>query len=74
MLTTKDRVTVTIDKNIAKRIKEIMKDSGLKLSTFTETMYRTVVDSETKPMKDVYEAAFEDLLKGSKKLNPKPKR
>lgn len=74
MLRTKDRLSLTIDKNIAKRMKEIMKESGLKLSTFTETMYKSVVDAETKPMKDVYEAAFEDLLKGSTKVKIKPKR
>jgi len=71
---TKTRVTLTIDTELYENVKSIMKNAGLKLSTFTETMYRTVVDSETKPMKDVYEAAFETMLKGSKKLNPKPKK
>ena len=71
---TKTRVTLTIDTELYENMKSIMRNAGLKLSTFTETMYRTVVDSETKPMKDVYETAFTELLKGSKKLNPKPKK
>ena len=68
---TKTRITVTVDTVIAEEARRIMKELGLKQSTFVEVIYRALVDSETKPMGEVYGPMFTVL---NKEINRRRKK
>lgn len=73
---TKEQISLTVDRQIIKETRRILKELGLKLSTFTEVMYKALVDSETKPMGEVYGPLFERInieinKKGIKKKKSK---
>ena len=68
---TKTRINLTIDREVNAQAKRILAELGLKQSTFVEVIYKALVDSETKPMKEVYGEVygplFEEMIKGRKK-------
>ncbi len=75
-MVTKEQVAITIDREIIKETRRILKELGLKLSTFTEVMYKALVDSETKPLGEVYGPIFDRInteinKKGIKKKKSK---
>lgn len=51
---TKRKITISVDEDVFKNSKEILKASGLKFSSFIETMLIALIESEEKPMQDVY--------------------
>jgi antitoxin component of RelBE/YafQ-DinJ toxin-antitoxin module len=63
---TKTNVTLTIDKEVMKETKAILASMGLKLSGYTEVLYRALVDSKKKPASDLYEGVAQQLYEAVK--------
>ena len=59
---TKTRITLTINKEVHAQAKCILAELGLKQSTFVEVIYKALVDSETKPMSEVYGEVYGPLF------------
>ena len=59
---TKTRITLTINKEVHAQAKRILAELGLKQSTFVEVIYKALVDSETKPMSEVYGEVYGPLF------------
>lgn len=51
----KTRITVTVDPEVIKETKLVLKDTGVTLSGFIGVALRGLVDSRTKPMSQMYE-------------------
>lgn len=65
-MVTKMRISITIDPDIYKQVQDILKGTGIKFSSFIEATAKAMIDSETKPMKNVYENLASDLIESSK--------
>jgi len=50
----KTRIVITVDKSLAEESKRVLNELGMKRSTFLNVILQALVDSETKPMKQVY--------------------
>lgn len=70
---TKTRINLTIDKEVNTQAKRILAELGLKQSTFVEVVYKALVDSETKPMAEVYGKVYGPLFKEMAKSRKKKK-
>ena len=60
---TKRTCTVTIDRKIAEESQRILSEFGMNRSQFLEIMLRALVDSEVKPMGEVYGPLFKKIEK-----------
>lgn len=58
----KTKFTISIDEDILKEGRRILDDLGVKPSFYLETIMRALVDSETKPMKEVYGEVYGPLF------------
>lgn len=70
----KTRLTFTIDKNLARESKRVCDEMLIKRSTFINTILQALVDSETKPMKQVYSEVYGPLFNEIKNNKEKYKR
>lgn len=52
---TKEHLTVSIDKGLSKEADKILKEMGMKTSSYINVVLRGLVDSQTKTFKEVYE-------------------
>lgn len=57
---TKRRVMVTIDKTVHDEARKVLRDAGIKFSSFVEIVTKGLVDSQSKAFKDM----CEDMTKG----------
>lgn len=64
---TKKVVNISLDKDVLKDARFIFKREGIKLSSFMEAVLRSVVESETLPMKNVYENMVYKFMKDKMK-------
>lgn len=74
---TKTRLTFTIDKKLAKESKRVCNELLIKRSTFLNTILQALVDSETKPMRQVYGEVYGPLfdeMKATKEKREKLKK
>jgi len=58
----KTRLTFTIDKKLAVESKRVLDELAIKRSTFINTILQALVDSETKPMRQVYGEVYGPLF------------
>lgn len=63
---TKMRISLTIDPEVYRQVQDILKGTGIKFSSFVEATAQAMIDSETKPMKNVYEDLAVNLVERSK--------
>ena len=67
---TKTKVNVSIDKKMWKQASAILKDMGLKKSTFISMVIKSLVDSKTKPMTEIYndvsKTVYKEMIKKKK--------
>ena len=59
----KIRTTVTVDPKLLKDAKEVLKDTGVTLSGFFSVTLQGLVDSNHKPMRQMYEDMAKNLIK-----------
>lgn len=71
---TKTKINISIDTLILEEATRILKEVGLKKSTFIELILRMLVDSETKPLNEVYGPLFESVGQGLKEKAVKRKK
>lgn len=71
---TKAFVTISIDKEVLKETKRILKELGLNTSFYINTVMRALVDSETKSMKNVYGEVYGPLFDRINKHHKKIKK
>ena len=67
----KDRFSVTVDKGLMDEVRRIMGESGIKISTFVNMIFRSLVDAESLPMKNVYGNMAKSLLGDQEEDKPK---
>jgi len=60
---TKEHLTVSIDKGLQKEADKILKEMGMKTSSYINVVLRGLVDSQTKTFKDVYENMGSAIVK-----------
>lgn len=65
-MVTKTRISITINPHVYAQVQNILKGTGIKFSSFVEATAQAMIDSETKPMKNVYENLAFDLIERSK--------
>lgn len=58
----KTRIVITVDKSLAEESKRVLNELGMKRSTFLNVILQALVDSETKPMKQVYGEIYRPLF------------
>lgn len=58
----KTRLTFTIDKDLARESKKVLDELCIKRSTFINVILKSLVDSETKPMAQVYGEVYGPLF------------
>jgi len=58
----KTRIVITVDKSLAEESKRVLNELGMKRSTFLNVILQALVDSETKPMKQVYGEIYGPLF------------
>ena len=58
----KTRIVITVDKSLAEESKRVLNELGMKRSTFLNVILQALVDSETKPMKQVYGEIYDPLF------------
>lgn len=58
----KTRIVLTIDKDLAKESKRVLDELCIKRSTFINVILKSLVDSETKPMAQVYGEVYGPLF------------
>lgn len=56
-------MTISVEEETWEKAKDVLKQLGMKQSSFINIIMKSLVDSETKPMKDVYGDITEMLLK-----------
>lgn len=70
---TKRTCTITLDKKIAEESQRILSEFGMNRSSFIEIMLKALVDSEVKPMGEVYGPLFERIEKYARAKKKKEK-
>jgi antitoxin component of RelBE/YafQ-DinJ toxin-antitoxin module len=58
----KTRIVITVDKSLAEESKRVLNELGMKRSTFLNVILQALVDSETKPMKQIYSKIYDPLF------------
>lgn len=64
-------VSITLDRELVEPAKKVLEDTGIKLSTFVNVILKSLIESETKPMKEVYGGITETLLEEAIKRKKK---
>lgn len=71
---TRERMTVTVDKVVLSEAKELLKNTGITLSGFIDITLRGLVDSQAKPMRQMYEDMAVAMMRKVTKPHGKAKR
>ena len=64
----KFRMTTTIDREIYEGAKGLLHESGISISSYVQICLKALVDSQEKPMKDMWEGVVKELIRDATKL------
>jgi len=73
----KTRIVITVDKSLVEESKRVLNELGMKRSTFLNVILQALVDSKTKPIKQIYGEIYNplfDKMAANIKKNKKKKR